>query len=97
MRGPNENEEEQPRLLIIARFANRVWDSQKFGRMRAELYDNGWARKRRRKERKKEGRRVFHRDCIGVALIISPVAGTPCLRSTRVFCRFYRFVGLFNC
>lgn len=64
--------------------------------MRAELYDNGWARKRRRKERKKEGRRVFHRDCIGVALIISPVAGTPCLRSTRVFCRFYRFVGLFN-
>lgn len=28
------------RLLITARFANRVWDSQKFGRMRAELCDN---------------------------------------------------------
>lgn len=39
---------------------------------------------------------MLHRDCIGVALIISPVAGTSCLRSTRVFCRFYYFVGLFN-
>lgn len=28
---------------------------------------------------------MLHRDCIGVALIISPVAGTWCLPSTRVF------------
>lgn len=57
MRGPNENEggTASSRLLITARFANRVWDSQKFGRMRAELYDNGWARKRE-EEGKKEGR-----------------------------------------
>lgn len=67
--------------------------------MRAELYDNVGEEEEEegKKEGREGGRRVFHRDCIGVALIISPVAGTPCLRSTRVFCRFYRFVGLFNC
>lgn len=67
--------------------------------MRAELCDNralGEEGERGGSEGGRGGGRVLHRDCIGVALIISPVAGTSCLRSTRVFCRFYYFVGLFN-
>lgn len=62
--------------------------------MRAEPCDNrARGEEETRRSRRREGGRVFHRDCIGVALIISPVAGTSCLRSTRVFLPVLLFRG----